>query len=104
MSFENTIDLGRSRGLDADGLGINTSVLSLGISALAPAGVDVDELLVVFGMFTHIINHASSNLVVFILVAVDLIGKGVEETITCFRPTKRTIRHGCLEKVDDGEE
>lgn len=62
--------------------GIYVGVLSFWISALPPTWEHLDELFEVDGVLSHIFYHASSYLVVLALVAIELIGKGVEEAVT----------------------
>jgi hypothetical protein len=43
--------------------------------------MDVYELLVVFGMFSHVFDHTSTDFGVLILIAADLVGESVEEAV-----------------------
>lgn len=43
--------------------------------------MDVDELLVVGGVFAHVGYDARADRQVFTLVAVDLVGEGIEEAV-----------------------
>ena len=58
--------------------GIYVGILSFWISALPSSWEHLYELLEVDGVLPHIFYHASSNLVMFALVAIELVGKGVK--------------------------
>ena len=83
MTVEDSIDF-RIGGWDEVGWrGVGTGILSFGIASDAAAGMYVDELFVVGGVVTHVVYDTRANGSVLILVAVELIGEGVEETVAC---------------------
>ena len=68
-------------GSSSDG-GERADILPLGVPPGATARLSVYELLVVVGMLSHVGNDLFTDDVVFFLVAVQLITKSVEKTIS----------------------
>lgn len=86
MSLKGSIDLlfrGRS---SVDGSGESSGILPLGVASDASTRVNVDEVFVNISVLPQIFDHASPDLVVTGLGAVDLIGESVEETVACSAP------------------
>jgi hypothetical protein len=57
-------------------------VLSLWVSAESSTDVDFNKLYVCFGMFSHFLYDSRTDLAVMGFIAVNLVGEGIEETIT----------------------
>lgn len=81
VALEHAIDFFRRGRHEGCGGGVCTGILAFGIATDAAAGVDVDKLLVVVGMLSHVVDDARADGEVVILVAVELVGEGVEETV-----------------------
>lgn len=83
VGVKDTLDVGGGGGGGVDGAGEGTGILPLWIAAGASARADFDELLVVVGMIPHVIDDCSTNSDMMFLGAVELVGEGVEEAISC---------------------
>lgn len=87
VTLKDTIYFLCSRRRKGDGRRIYPSIFSLRIPSLSSSWKYVDELFVVVGVLTHVFDHASSDLVVIILVPVDLIGKSIKQAVACSEMT-----------------
>ena len=58
-------------------------ILSFWISTRATSGVDDKERLEAVGIFCHVLNRGITDLGVTRLVSIQLVRKGVEQTISC---------------------
>jgi hypothetical protein len=58
-------------------------VLSFRVSAVSSARIDGHEGFVFFGVFSHLVHDLLANLAVVVLRAINLVGKGIEETVSC---------------------
>jgi len=83
LSGRRTVERGRVR----------ADVLSLRISSLTSANFDVDEWFVLIRRFSHVLNDGRADLLVFALVAINLVRQSIEETIACKR--KQSISEIC---------
>lgn len=81
--FKDAVDLGLGGRREGDGCGIGAGILPLGVPTRAAPRVDRDELLVVVGVQAHVLDDAASDVGMLVLVAIHLVGQGVEETIAC---------------------
>ena len=81
VTFEHLVDVGLGWGGYVGRAVEGAGVLSFGIASGAAAGVDIDELFVIGGMITHVTDHLGTDGSVGGLVAVDLIGEGVEQAV-----------------------
>lgn len=82
MCLKHTVDFLLCWRSESRRRGIYVCILPLGVSALASAREHLNELFEVDGVLPHVFYHASSYLVVLALVAIELVGKGVEEAVT----------------------
>lgn len=81
VTFKHLVDVGLGWGGYVGRAVEGAGVLSFGIASGAAAGVDIDELFVIGGMITHVTDHLGTDGSVGGLVAVDLIGEGVEQAV-----------------------
>lgn len=81
MTLEDSIDVCLSGSWDAGWAVECSGIFAFGVASSAAAGVDIDELFVVGGMVTHVTDDLGTDGSVGGLVAVDLIGEGVEQAI-----------------------
>lgn len=82
MLLKSPVDLLRRWRLQRSRRGICSGVLSLWIATRSATGLNIKEGLVVVGVGTHVVDHASSNVGMLILVSVDLIRQAVEQTVS----------------------
>lgn len=82
MCLKHTVDFILRRRSESCRRGVYVCILPLGVSALASTWEHLDELFEVDGVLPHVFYHASSYLVVFALVAINLVGKGIEEAVS----------------------
>lgn len=73
VALKDSVYFFSSRGSIIKGCRERSSILPFRVSSYATSRVDIDELLVVFGILTHVPNHARAKLAMLRLVAVDLI-------------------------------
>lgn len=81
MVLEDSVDVGGGGRLKGGRRGVGAGIFAFGVASNATAGVHVDELFVVVGMLTHVVDDTRANGGVFILVAIQLVGQGVEEAV-----------------------
>lgn len=81
MTFEHFVDIGLGGNGNVGGAVEGSGILAFGVPSGAAAGVDVDELFVIGGMITHVTDHLGTDSGMGGLVAVDLIGEGVEQAV-----------------------
>ena len=82
MTLENTVDfLCCGRG-SMKRCGESPSVLSLGITTSATARVYLNELFVEICMLTHVFDCCLADFTMAGLVAIELIGEGIEKAVT----------------------
>ena len=82
VTLEDTVDLfGRgSRGIE--GGRERSSILSLGVTASTTTRMHFDELLIEVGMLTHVFDCCQAYLAMPRLVAIKLVGEGIEKAVT----------------------
>lgn len=85
MVLEDSVDVGGRGRLEGGRRGVGAGIFAFGIASNASAGVHVNELFVVVGMLTHVIDDTRANGGVFILVTIQLVGQCVEEAVACTR-------------------
>jgi hypothetical protein len=81
VTLEDSIDVCFSRSCNVGRAVECSGILAFGVASSAAAGVDIDELFVVGGMVTHVTDDLGTDGSVGGLVAVNLIGEGVEQAI-----------------------
>ena len=81
MTLEDSIDVCLSRSGNVGRAVEGSSILAFRVASCAAAGVDIDELFVVGGMVTHVTDDLGADGSVGGLVAIDLVGEGVEQAI-----------------------
>ena len=88
MTLEDSVDFCRSwRGVSYR-CRVCSSILSLWISSDATARVHVDELLVHVSMLPHVVDDTGPDFMVGGLSAVELVRKGMKETVACNHKSK----------------
>lgn len=81
--IEHTVDIvGGRRGRVAR-RGEAAGSLAFGVPTSTTTDIDIDELFVVAGILTHVVYDPSPDHVMVVLVAVELVGKSVEEAVAC---------------------
>jgi len=81
VTFEHLVDVGLGGRGNVGRAVEGSGILSFGVASGAAAGVDIDELFVISGMITHVTDHLGTDGSVGGLIAVDLIGEGVEQAV-----------------------
>lgn len=79
--LELSVDFFSSRGSIIKWCRERSSVLSFRVSSHSASRVDLNELLVVRGILTHIFDYARAKLAVLGLIPIHLIREGIEETV-----------------------
>ena len=82
MALEDTVDFFCCGWGSIERCGESPSVLSLGITTSATARVYLNELFVEVCMLTHVFDCCQADFSMAGLVAVELIGEGIEKAVT----------------------
>lgn len=102
MGLEHALNLlGRRHGRYMEVLSrIGASILALRVASRATVGRHVDKLLVIIGVFAHVLDHSCSDLLVLALITVKLIRQGIKQAIAYWdvrsQPSVRILK-GWLE-------
>ena len=81
MALEHPFHFFRSRGQIGCRCRICASILPFRIPPDATTRVHVNELFIVRGMLTHVVDYTGADFMVRSLIAIELIGEGIEEAI-----------------------
>lgn len=81
MSLEDSVDVCLGGSCNVGRAVEGSGILAFWVASSAAAGVDIDELFVIGGMVTHVTDDLGTDGSVGGLVAVDLVGEGVEQAI-----------------------
>jgi hypothetical protein len=81
VTFKDLVDVGLGGSGNVGWAVEGSGIFAFGVASCAAAGVDIDELFVIGGMITHVTDHLGTDGSVGGLVAVYLVGKGVEQAV-----------------------
>ena len=83
VSLKDAVDVCLRRGREViASIGIPSGILPLWVTSKSTARVYVNELLEQVRVLTHVFDDAGADLVVGALVAINLIGQGIEEAVS----------------------